>query len=101
MFDTDAERAPSNIAGFPREANRACCFEHIVNLCAKSLLRPFEVDKKSGFALSSAEKALQELADDLELDELATGVMEEMDVQNVDDEPDNLEGWVDESRERI
>src|ERR1700683_1787135 len=80
---------------FPGEANHTCCFAHIVNLIAKSLIRQFDVPKKQADKeLSTGEKELQELAQDLELDEVQTR-LEETEQAN-DDKADDLEGWVDE-----
>jgi len=58
---------------FPGEANHTHCFAHIVNLIAKSLIRQFDVPKKQADEeLSATEEELQELAQDLELDEVWT-----------------------------
>lgn len=78
---------------FPREANQTCCFAHIINLCAKSLLRPFDIDKrKHADALNEVEQALWDLADELDLEglEAATNKLAG------EDESDNVDGWVDE-----
>lgn len=50
------------ITTFPGEANRARCFDHILNLCAKLILRPF--DSAAGqdeTATGASEDALAEL----------------------------------------
>ncbi|GJF00852.1 hypothetical protein PsYK624_171540 [Phanerochaete sordida] len=54
---------------FSETANRRRCFAHIVNLCAKSVLQPFDVEtKKKDEMLDKAEQILQELAEGLELE---------------------------------
>lgn len=76
---------------FLREANQTRCFAHIINLCAKSLLRPFNIDKrKYADALDEAEQALRDLADELDLEglEAATNKLAGK------DESDNVDGWV-------
>ncbi|TFK79584.1 hypothetical protein K466DRAFT_467901, partial [Polyporus arcularius HHB13444] len=42
VIDVLAERLPD----FRGKLDRGRCFDHIVNLCAKSVLKPFDVDKK-------------------------------------------------------
>jgi hypothetical protein len=68
------------LKNFPGEDNRVRCFNHIVNLVAKSLLKLFDVPstKSKGPAgnndsnIDAAERALQELAADLEVEDLRT-----------------------------
>ena len=58
---------------FPGEEHRVRCFNHIINLVAKSLLKLFDVPKKSATGTEdAAEVALQGLAGDLDLEELQT-----------------------------
>lgn len=58
------------VDGFPRELNCGRCFNHIINLCAKSVLRAFEASKKDfAAALNDAELTLQGLLVGLDLDE--------------------------------
>jgi hypothetical protein len=69
MIDSTAEI----IDGFSGEENRVRCFNHIINLIAKSLLRLFEVSKKKRGAeaeVDEAEAALRELAGDLDLEDM-------------------------------
>ena len=56
---------------FPGAPNRTCCFAHILNLVAKSILRQFEVRKTAGDAEpddDNAIKVLAALAQELELE---------------------------------
>jgi len=83
------------LPNFAGQANRCCCFLHIVNLIAKTLLKKFDVPKKD------AESALDDA--ETELFDLAAGIdMEMVTVAEVgagdkdDEENDNVEGWVDE-----
>ncbi|GBE77188.1 putative AC transposase [Sparassis crispa] len=56
------------IESFQGQANRARCFDHIINLMAKGLLHQFDVPQnEADAALDDAENALHELAKDLEL----------------------------------
>jgi hypothetical protein len=81
------------IRNFPGEANRTRCFAHIINLVAKSLLKQFDAPKKnSDGALDDSEKALQELAEGLDLEELETRLEVQMDGEDSDDD----DGLVDE-----
>jgi hypothetical protein len=58
---------------FPGEEHRVHCFNHIINLVAKSLLKLFDIPKKSATGTGdAAEVALQGLAGDLDLEELQT-----------------------------
>ena len=59
------------VEDFPGEANRMRCFLHIVNLVAKSLLKQFDIPAKNAdAAISEAERELQEMTADLEMEEL-------------------------------
>ncbi|GBE82417.1 putative AC9 transposase [Sparassis crispa] len=77
---------------FHGQANHSRCFDHIVNLVAKMLLRQFDVPKgKADTALDEAENSLRELAKDIKLND--TGE----EGGNDEDEPaDNIDGWDDE-----
>jgi hypothetical protein len=52
------------------KVNHTWCFLHIVNLCAKSIIKQFDVQKKQdNEPLSEAECELQGLAGDIEFEE--------------------------------
>ena len=77
---------------FPGVANRTCCFTHILNLVAKSVMKQFNLPKaKAGEALDAAAQALTNLAGDIESEELAMGG----DLIGDEDEDDNNEGLAD------
>jgi hypothetical protein len=79
---------------FPGAANRCCCFLHIVNLIAKSLLKQFDIPKKDvNAAIDAAERELLEMAVGLDLEEMLT--VAESGLGDKDDN-DNVDGWVDE-----
>jgi hypothetical protein len=40
------EEMANHLENFPGAANQTCCFLHILNLTAKSILQQFEVPKK-------------------------------------------------------
>ncbi|GBE82268.1 hypothetical protein SCP_0406520 [Sparassis crispa] len=76
------------IESFQGQANRACCFDHIVNLMVKTLLCQFDVLKgKAEDALDDAECALIKLAEDLDMGE---------EDGHEEDAPDNIDRWKDE-----
>ena len=55
---------------FPRAINQTQCFAHTINLCAKSILKHFDLPKKNNNdALDHAVNALADLADNLDHDE--------------------------------
>ena len=67
------EHLSSLIDNFPGAANQTRCFSHILNLVAKSVLRQFEVKKKTdGEPIEHYDptNVLAELAQELELDEV-------------------------------
>lgn len=75
---------------FPGEVNYTQCFAHITNLIAKSMLKQFDIAKNAA-TMSKAEKAFQELADDIDVKELETYLQEAEDKQGGEkDEEDCL-----------
>jgi hypothetical protein len=89
---------------FPGEEHHVHCFNHIINLVAKSLLKLFDVPKKSASeTVDDAEMALQGLAGDLDLEELQTQLGEflaqgDADADNEDDVVDALSRMTDAER---
>lgn len=80
---------------FPGEANCTWCFAHITNLVAKSLLKQFDVlKKKLTMTMSKAEHSLQELADEINLEEVQTCLKEMEDNRTMD--KDDEEGLINE-----
>jgi hypothetical protein len=78
------------LAGFPGKPNQTCCFLHIINLVAKSVIQQFDVAKgKADDALDKAEQELHILAEGIDLEDL-----EIQGEQKSND--DDVEGWVDE-----
>lgn len=72
------------IPGWAGQANRARCFDHIVNLCAKSFLKPFDVERAQvGVVMDDAAQALVALAEGL-------------DDGDDDGEDDDVDGFIDE-----
>ena len=87
---------------FPGESNRTRCFTHIINLVAKSIIKPFDVPKaQANEVLDDAAKELAALAIDLDIEEQISQESHSGEGDgNVshggdDDEDDNLEGWSD------
>ncbi len=63
------------LTDFSGQANQTRCFTHIINLVAKSLIKLFEVKKKSQYdVLTDAEHNLQQLADDIDTEDLKTQI---------------------------
>jgi hypothetical protein len=78
-------------------SNRARCFTHVLNLIAKSLLKQFDVAKKSESddELNEEEAELLNLAMDLETEELTMAQESDGDDGEIQKDDDS-EGWVDE-----
>ena len=88
--------------------NRTWCFNHILNLTGKALLKQFDIKKKgdndnnddANQVLSVEEEKLLDLAEGIEMEELA--MAQQMDIENEDDDAlvdndvDELEEWIDE-----
>ena len=98
MVDTLSDLIPS----FPGTPSHTRCFDHILHLAAKSLLRPFDVahGKDAENARDATEASLRELADGLDLEELEMASMalegsEDGDSENETGEREDVEGWVD------
>ena len=61
------------LSNFPGQVNQTCCFTHIINLVVKSLMKLFEVKKKSQEdILTEAEQDLQCLANNINTEDLET-----------------------------
>ena len=82
--------------------NRTRCFNHILNLVGKALLKQFDVKKTcntDGDNLSAKEQALLDLAEGIEDEELTMATKTEIDGEDedsLDDDLQELEEWVDE-----
>src|SRR6266481_4755245 len=84
------------LPNFPGAPNRCCCFLHIVNLVAKSVLKQFNVpDDRANAALNQAEHELIDLAMGIDMEELRT--VAEQGAGRDSEGNDNMEGWVDET----
>jgi hypothetical protein len=83
------------LPNFPGSPNRCRCFLHIVNLITKSLLKQFDVPKKStDAALDDAECKLINLAAGIDMEEALT--VAEQGTGGDSEDNDNVAGWVDE-----
>ena len=90
------------VDNFPGAPNQTCCFTHILNLVAKSVLRQFDVAKKSGPVdskqLNDATKELALLTQELDLgpdgadNDENDDDNEEGDEENDDDDDDGGDG---------
>lgn len=89
--DTMVDALADSIESFPGELNRGRCFDHIINLCAKSVLRAFEATKKDASAiLDDAERTLQDLLDGIDLE----GGLD-LAASEGDGGDDDVDGWRD------
>jgi hypothetical protein len=86
---------------FPGAPNRARCFTHILNLVVKSIMHQFDVpERRWDTNADESTHHLQELAGDIEAEELETQADQAVSPEDEDVEKglgsDNDEGWVDE-----
>jgi len=84
------EHLSTLVENFPGAANQTRCFTHILNLVAKSILRQFEVKKKTNDDepddRDDATKALAALAQELELEDSSTEMVEDPEEELEDDD---------------
>ncbi|GLB45149.1 hypothetical protein LshimejAT787_2000540 [Lyophyllum shimeji] len=94
------DRLQELVEAFPGQANLTRCFNHVLSLVAKTVVRQFDVVKdKEDEAQDNAEKALQELAAGTDLEDLEMQVEElraQLGGESVGAEDDDLEDWEDE-----
>jgi len=94
--DVLIEELANIVEGFPGEANQTRCFNHVINLVARSVVNVFDAPKKKcdrdASGLSTQEELLLKLAEGIEREELVTREMLGPD----EDLDDDLSGWVDE-----
>jgi hypothetical protein len=80
---------------FPGAKNQTRCFLHIINLVVKSIIRQFDLPKKQADGLlDEAQDELHNLGRNIEDEELIS-----QQDGSMDDEDDNVEGWIDEREE--
>jgi hypothetical protein len=85
---------------FSGPASQMCCFAHIINLIAKTIISQFDVSKFKDDTLSNkVMKELKELARDINAEELMMRASESKEDDMDDEDDDNVEGWVDECEE--
>ena len=82
------------IPQFGGQATRVRCFLHVTNLVAKSLIRQFDLPKRSAVGADDDDMALRELASNIEMEELLSR-NDELKLGN-GCEADDTEGWIDE-----
>jgi hypothetical protein len=90
--DTMIDELSELLEEFPGSANRTRCFNHILNLVAKSVMKQFDVPKaRAGEALDAAAEALVGLSGDIESQE----TYQDRDLVGDNEKDDNSEGLVD------
>ena len=96
MNDVLIEKLADIVEEFPGQANQTRCFNHVISLVARSIVKVFDAPQKKGDrnaeGLSMEEELLLKLAKGIEQEELVTREMLGPD----EDLDDNLDGWVDE-----
>jgi hypothetical protein len=84
------------------EVNRTRCFLHIVNLCAKSIIRQFDVQKQdTNEPMDDTEHELQVLAEEIDLEEQQAAELLQQhaidgEANGSSENDDDTDGWVDE-----
>jgi len=77
---------------FPGDANHSRCFNHVITLVAKRMVRQFNVNPKEANAeLDEAEQALRDLAEGIESEELMMRGSQDADDEEDDDKVDEEE----------
>ena len=105
--DKMVEHLSSLIDNFPGAANQTRCFSHILNLVAKSVLRQFEVKKKTDgepIERYDPNNVLAELAQELKLDEVEENDSEDenkLDKEAEDDDGELADGCNGMSEEEV
>jgi len=84
------------VPSFPGESNQIRCFNHVLSLVAKTAIRVFDVpDADKDSVLDSATAELQELAKNIEIEDLETQAAGCEDNEE-GGELDSTDGWIDE-----
>ena len=84
------------LENFPGDPNHARCFNHVIALVAQKMTRQFDVPKGGvDAALDEAEKELRNLAEGIDIEEMLTKSMQDVDEEDEDDE-ENEDGTEDE-----
>jgi hypothetical protein len=95
--DTMIDKMEEMMEEFPGAASRTRCFDHILNLVAKTVIKCFDSPrKKAGEDIGNAEKELLELAGDADWEESYMEGLEKEGLDKEGTEEDNLEGWLNE-----
>jgi hypothetical protein len=92
MNDSMINELAEMIPDFPGPANQMRCFAHILNLIAKTIIKQFDIPKRTG-KLDDEDELLKELAEGVEMEEIETRIAN----TGEEGDPDNEEGWVDET----
>ena len=81
------------LPNFPDAPNCSCCFTHVLNLTAKSIICQFDLPKNlAEVAVTKSKKELAQLAENLEVEEAL--MQESGDDEGSDEDIDeDIEGW--------
>jgi hypothetical protein len=84
------------IKSFSGASNQTCCFNHVVNLVARTIIQQFDILKsQADGALDEAEQELRDLVEGINIEEVMTAGEQNGEQGDEDDEA-NEEGWIDE-----
>ena len=97
-MDTLSEYLAQKVLSYSM-VNQTCCFLHILNLVAKSLLRQFDVTPRKETDgvdddLSPEEEELLDLAEGLDKEELTMELQDDANEDEEAPEDDDDDGWV-------
>jgi hypothetical protein len=94
--ETMINEMETTLEDFPGSANRTRCFDHVINIVARTITKAFDLpDKKAGKDLNDGDKALLDLAGDADWEEMYMKDLEH--VEGVaEEEDDDIDGWIDE-----
>lgn len=83
------------IPSYPGDASRARCFNHVIALVAKSVVRQFDVPKgQAGAVLDEAERELREMVEGIDIED--DKKQNEWEASDSGEDDENGDGWIDE-----
>jgi hypothetical protein len=75
------------LENFSRDPNCARCFNHVITLIMKKMTCQFDVPKGgANVVLDEAEKELRNLVEGIDIEEMLTRSMQDVDIEDEDDE---------------
>ena len=94
--ETMIDEMEKKLDDFPGSANRTRCFDHIINLVAKTITKAFDVpERKAGEDLNNGDKELLDLAGEADWEESYMKDLECVEGAE-EEEDDDIDGWTNE-----